>query len=100
VDRLAAPNRPRPLLQARRLLVGCLSAAGRIDEAKEILATAAAQCARLGMLRYLLDGGPHVIAVLAELQADQQAGWWRSDWPDVPADFLDQAINAEAAQRI
>jgi serine/threonine-protein kinase PknK len=67
VDRLAAQNRPRALLQARRLLVACLAAAGRVDEAKATLATIAAQCAQLGMLRYLLDGGPYVVATLSEL---------------------------------
>ena len=100
VDRLAAQNRPRALLQARRLLVACLAAAGRVDEAKATLATIAAQCAQLGMLRYLLDGGPYVVATLAELHADQQAARWRPEWPEVPPDFLDRAVNAKAVQRI
>ncbi len=100
VDRLAAENRPRLLLQARRLLVGCLAAAGHTDEAKATAAAAAAQCAQLGMMRYLLDGGPHVVATLSELLADLQAGWWRSDWPEVPIEFLERAVNAEATQRI
>jgi serine/threonine-protein kinase PknK len=100
VDRLAAQNRPRALLQARRLLVACLAAAGRVDEAKSTLATVAAPCAELGMVQYLIDGGPWVIATMAQLQADMQAGRWPSEWPDVPADFLHRVINAEAAQRI
>jgi tetratricopeptide (TPR) repeat protein len=100
VDRLAAQNRPRALLQARRLLVACLAAAGRVDEAKATLATIAGQCAQLGMLRYLLDGGPYVVATLSELHADQQAARWRPEWPEVPPDFLDRAVNAEAVQRI
>jgi serine/threonine-protein kinase PknK len=100
VDRLAAQNRPRALLQARRLLVACLAAGGRVDEAKATLATIAAQCAQLGMLRYLLDGGPYVVAMLEELHADQQAARWRPEWPEVPSDFLDRAVNAEAVQRI
>lgn len=100
VDRMAASNRPRLLLQARRLLVGCLAASGHPDEARATAAAAAAQCAQLGMLRYLLDGGPHVVATLSVLHADQQAGWWRSEWPEVPADFLERAVTAEATQRI
>jgi serine/threonine-protein kinase PknK len=100
VDRLAAENRPQAMLRARRLLGACLAAAGRVDEAKATIATVAAQCAQLGMLRYLVDGGPHVVAILSELHADRQAGWWRSEWPEVPADFLDQALNAEVAQRV
>jgi serine/threonine-protein kinase PknK len=100
VIRTASPNRPQALLRARRLLGASLSAAGHIDEAKTTIATVAAQCARLGMLRYLVDGGPYVAAILSELQADQQSGWWRPEWPEIPSDFLDQAVNAEVAQRV
>ena len=100
VDRLTAQNRPRALLRARRLLVACLAAAERSDEAKAVLATIAAQCAQLGSVRYLVDGGPYVVATLAQLHADQQAGRWCSDWPAVPAEFLDRLVNAEAVQRI
>jgi serine/threonine-protein kinase PknK len=100
VDRLTAQNRPRALLQARRLLVACLAAAERSNEAKVTLTTIAAQCAQFGTVRYLVDGGPHVVATLAQLRADQQAGRWRSEWPEVPADFLDRLVNAEAVQRI
>ena len=100
VDRTTSPNRPQALLRARRLLGASLSAAGRVDEAKATIATVAAQCAQLGMLRYLVDGGPYVAATLAELQADQRSGQWRPEWPEVPPDFLDQAVNAEVAQRV
>ena len=100
VDRLTAQRRPRALLRARRLLVGCFAAAERSDEAKAMLATITAQCAQLGTVRYLVDGGPHVVATLAQLHADQQAGRWCSDWPAVPAEFLDRLVNAEAVQRI
>lgn len=62
--------------------------------------TIAAHCAQLGMVQYLIDGGRLVIATMAQLQADKQAGWWPSEWPDVPADFLHRVINAEAVQRI
>jgi len=88
------------LLQARLLLVACLAAAERCDEAKATLATIAAQCAQLGLVRYLLDGGPHVVATIAQLHADQQAGRWSSEWPEVPADFLERFVNAKAVQRI
>jgi ATP/maltotriose-dependent transcriptional regulator MalT len=100
VDRTATPNRPRALLRARRLLGAALSAAGRVDEAKAVLAVAAAQCAQLRMLRYLVDGGPHVVAILAALRDDQRSGQWRLEWPEVPADFLDQAVNAQVVQRV
>jgi ATP/maltotriose-dependent transcriptional regulator MalT len=100
VDRTTSPHRPQALLRARRLLGASLSAAGRVDEAKTTIATVAAQCAQLGMLRYLVDGGPYVAAMLSELQADQRSGWWRPEWPEIPPDFLDQAVNAVVAQRI
>jgi ATP/maltotriose-dependent transcriptional regulator MalT len=100
VDRTSAPSRPQALLRARRLLGASLSAAGHIDEAKAVIAAVAAQCAQLRMLRYLVDGGPYVAATLSELQADQRSGWWQPQWPDVPADFLDEAVNAHVVQRV
>jgi serine/threonine-protein kinase PknK len=100
VDRTTSPNRPQALLRARRLLGASLSAAGRIDEAKATIAAVAAQCAQLTMLRYLVDGGPYVAAILAQLQADQRSGRWSPEWPEIPPDFLDQAVNATVAQRV
>lgn len=100
VDRLTAQNRPQALLRARRLLGACLAADGRTAEAKATVAAVAAQCAQLRMLRYLVDGGPHLMATLAELRADQLAGRWSAEWPQVPPDFLDDALNAAVPQRI
>ncbi|MBS9372296.1 serine/threonine-protein kinase [Rhodococcus sp. B50] len=87
VDMLADADRPRALLQARRLLVNALAAAGRIDEAKKVLATITAQCAALGIVRYLLDGGSHLMGLLQELHVDRVAGRWRDEWPTVPDPF-------------
>ncbi|WP_420752681.1 protein kinase domain-containing protein [Rhodococcus sp. O3] len=89
VDMLADAGRPRALLQARRLLVDILAAAGRTGEAKGLLATITAQCATLGIVRYLLDGGPHLRALLEDLRADHEAGRWHDDWPAVPDRFWD-----------
>ncbi|MGV0743900.1 protein kinase domain-containing protein [Mycolicibacterium sp. XJ870] len=100
VDRLTVLNRPQALLRARRLLGACLAADGRTADAQATVATVAAQCAQLRMLRYLVDGGPHVVAVLAQLRADQQAGRWSPHWPEVPAEFLDQALSASVPQRV
>ncbi|WP_433715144.1 protein kinase domain-containing protein [Nocardia sp. CA-084685] len=100
VDLLETVERPRELLKARRMLIACLAAAGRIDAAKTLLATVTAQCAELGSVRYLLDGGPHVVATLAAVYEDQLAGRWRPEWPDVPTEFLLALVNAQAAQRI
>ena len=70
VDRLERQGRPRALLQANRLLVAALGAAGRTEGAKQTLAQIAAQCAELALVRYLVDGGPRVIALLAAMRDD------------------------------
>jgi len=100
VDRLAKRHRPQALLRARRLLVACLAAAGRADEAKAVLATIASQCAQIGSFRYLPDGGPYVAAMLTALHEDQQNGLWRPEWPEVPADFLASLVDAKVVHTI
>ncbi|HEY5853636.1 MAG TPA: protein kinase [Aldersonia sp.] len=100
VDRLVTRNLPRALLQARILSVACLAAAGRGEEAKATLATIAAECAKVGAVRLLLDGGPHVLGTLSDLRTDHGAGRWRSTWPSVPPEFLDRLVSAAAVQRI
>ena len=82
------------MLQAKRLHVACLAAAGRTAEAKQTLAAIAAQCAELGMVRYLLDGGPWVRELVAELRQDQRRGQWQPEWPPVPSSFLDELLAA------
>ena len=93
VHRLQPQARPRALLQANRLLVAALSAAGRTDDAKQTLAHIAAQCAELGMIRYLLDGGPRVVALLAELRDDLHSDRWKPTWPAIPPAFLDSVVS-------
>ncbi|MQY31788.1 protein kinase domain-containing protein [Nocardia aurantia] len=100
VDRLESVDRPRELLKARRLLIGCLVAAGHTDEAKALAARVAAQCAVFGSVRYLLDGGPHVVAILGALRADQVSGAWRPEWPHVPEEFLTALTEAPVPQII
>ncbi|MGV0716343.1 BTAD domain-containing putative transcriptional regulator [Mycolicibacterium sp. XJ662] len=63
VKRLERQARPRALLQGNRLLVAALVAADRIDQATQLLAQLTAQCAEVGMVRYLADGGPQVTAL-------------------------------------
>jgi serine/threonine-protein kinase PknK len=92
VRRVEAQNRPRATLQAKRLLVACLVAADRVDEAKPILAEVVSTCARIGFVRYVVDGGPRMIPPLAALLADKQGGRWPADWPEVSADFLAAAL--------
>jgi serine/threonine-protein kinase PknK len=93
VDRLETQRRPRALLRANRLLVDALSAAGRTDEAKDILVNIAAQCAELGMMRYLRDGGARVVALVAALRDDLRSGRWGPSWPPIPPAFLDSILS-------
>jgi serine/threonine-protein kinase PknK len=93
VQRLQYQGRPRALLQANRLLVECLSAAGRTDEAKETLAGIAAQCADRGMARYVLDGGLQVVALLGELRDDLHGGRRQQSWSPIPPAFLDSVVS-------
>jgi serine/threonine-protein kinase PknK len=93
VRKLQPQARPRALLQANRLLVAALGAAGRTDDAKQTLARIAAQCAELGMIRYLLDGGPQVVALLAELRDDLHSDRWNPVWPAIPSAFLDTMVS-------
>ncbi|QSE89820.1 protein kinase [Rhodococcus pseudokoreensis] len=99
-NRLEGRGAHRLLMQARRLLVACLAASGRIDEAKELLASIAAQCAELGLIRHLPDGGPHIVSLIAALREDQVAGKWCSDWTHVPAAFLVNMAKASSPQRL
>ncbi|HEY5852562.1 MAG TPA: protein kinase [Aldersonia sp.] len=94
VDRFTTTNRPRARIQARRLLVASLAAAGRRDEAKATLAVVLADCARAEMVRYIPDGGPQVVATLADLLADLRADRWRAEWPLVPVDFVERVVAA------
>ena len=96
-QRLEHQGRPRALLQAKRLLVAALSAAGRTNDAKQTLAAIAAQCAELGMVRYLLDGGPRVITLLAELRDDQLSSQWRPTSPPIPPAFIDRMVSEAQA---
>ncbi|MFC9550202.1 protein kinase [Rhodococcus sp. NPDC056960] len=75
-------------LRAGRLLVSCLWAAGRTDDAKAALLPIAAMCARRGLIRFLLGGGQRVVDTLVAL--------FREDKPDLPATFIDQTVAAIA----
>ncbi|RDH78866.1 hypothetical protein DVS77_09700 [Mycolicibacterium moriokaense] len=95
-QRLERQRRPRALLQANRLLVAALNAAGSRDEAKQVLAGIAAQCAERGMVRYLLDGGPRVVALLEEMRDDLRNGRWQPMWAPCPVAFLDAVLEEPA----
>jgi ATP/maltotriose-dependent transcriptional regulator MalT len=95
VNELEDQSRPKATLRAKLLLAACLSAAGRIAQAKGAIVSAVAQCAHLGLIRLLLDGGPEVVTVIEALQGDLRDGKWRSEWPLIPSSFLAEAIDAD-----
>ncbi|TQC44575.1 protein kinase [Rhodococcus sp. WS4] len=88
VDRLTGSGRPRALLTARRLLLGCLAAGHRLEEAQTLLATLAAQCAEHRMSRYLVDAGPPITSIVEALVEHHRQDRWSDQWPAVPGDFL------------
>ncbi|MGN5238980.1 MULTISPECIES: protein kinase domain-containing protein [unclassified Rhodococcus (in: high G+C Gram-positive bacteria)] len=85
-------GRRRAHLQATRLLTACLHAAGRLEEAEEILAPAIEICGDRGMLRYLVDGGAHVVDVLVSLRGRLHEDRWPTGWPVVDAAFVDEML--------
>jgi len=93
VQRLQHQGRPRALLQANRLLVECLSAAGRTDEAKQTLAGIAAQCAEHDMAHYVLDGGLRVVTLLGEMLDDLHGDRWNQSWSPIPPAVLDSMVS-------
>ncbi|KXF53075.1 hypothetical protein AXA44_45455 [Rhodococcus sp. SC4] len=94
VTKLEKQRRPRAVLQANILLGAILSFEGRTDEAKDVLAKVASRCSELGLVRFLVDGGPYVVSTLALLEEDQSRGEWKSDWPAIPRSFLTDALVA------
>ncbi len=96
VERLEHQRRPRALLQANRLLVAALSAADRTDEAKQTLASIAAQCAERGMVRYLLDGGPRVWRSSRSFATTCTAVGGNPAWHAVPTALSRHVSMAEA----
>ena len=96
VHALEGRDRPRATLDAQRLLVEACAAAGRTGQAKHLLTAVMAQCAGIGMRRYLLDGGPHILPLVRELRQDMEHGHWQSNWESVPPAFLDDILASSA----
>ncbi|MEN0136886.1 MAG: protein kinase, partial [Rhodococcus sp. (in: high G+C Gram-positive bacteria)] len=72
VRAVRAHSRPKAILEATLLHVGCLSAAGRRDQATGLLVPAATTCARLGLARTLIDAGVEIVPVLEDLRDNHQ----------------------------
>lgn len=95
VDTLEGRGRDRALLQAKRLLVTCLAVAGHDAEALQLLSETAAVCAEHRMVRFLLDEGPPVRALLETLRREAQANRWQPDLAPVPLPFLDDSLSSD-----
>jgi ATP/maltotriose-dependent transcriptional regulator MalT len=95
VDKLEGRGRHRALLQAKRLLVACLAVAGHDAEALQLLSATAAECAEHGMVRFLLDEGPPIRALIATLRRESAADRWQPQWTPVPPPFLDQSVSLD-----
>lgn len=89
VNTLSGTRRRLATLKAARLLVTCLAAVGRTDDAKLTLARTVATCSEHGMQRFVPDGGNDLEGILRQLLQDQLAGRWNPDWPTVSESFLE-----------
>ena len=71
VEHLEPSGRELALLHAQRLLAGALAVSGRTDEATALVARVAARCAEQGMVRFLADGRPSIVALVRRLRGDE-----------------------------
>ena len=51
------------------------------------------------MVRYLLDGGLRVVALLSEMRDDLHSGRWNPTWRQIPPAFLDPVESRPEHQR-
>jgi serine/threonine-protein kinase PknK len=94
VHALDGTERELARLHATRLLASCLWAARRTDDAEATLLPVAVECARHGLIRFLLDGGPNVIAALTALREHVAEIQGRSAKADLPDAFIDAVLAA------
>lgn len=80
-------------LHAARLTVSCLWAAGRTEDAETTPLPVAVECARHGLIRFLLDGGSDVVAVLAVLRERVAENQWQRVYPDLSRTFVDAVLS-------
>lgn len=85
-------DRPRALLRAQLGHVAALSAAGRIDEAKDEVIPLVVKCAEVGLIQIVCDENPQIGRLIALLNEDQVHHQLRSPWPTVPKLFIDTVL--------
>jgi serine/threonine-protein kinase PknK len=98
VRSITAADRPRATLEATLLHAQCLAVAGHTDQARDVLAPAAAICAQHGLTRPLIDAGPDIVALLKGHRAEH--GTVTSSPPLIPGDFLTSVVTAPRAPHI
>ncbi|MFZ2176330.1 MAG: hypothetical protein WAW17_20275 [Rhodococcus sp. (in: high G+C Gram-positive bacteria)] len=85
-------DRPRALLRAQLGHVAALSAAGRVDEAKDEVIPLVVKCAEVGLIQIVCDENPQIGRLIALLNEDQVHHQLRSPWPTVPKLFIDTVL--------
>ncbi|WP_225731888.1 MULTISPECIES: serine/threonine-protein kinase [unclassified Nocardia] len=91
--RMHEQHRPRAQLDAVLLLAECLAASGWVGEATGLLLPAAADCAKLGWTRPLLDAGPGVVGILRVLRDEMPSPAMQSAETELPALFLAELLD-------
>ncbi|MFX0579612.1 protein kinase domain-containing protein [Nocardia nepalensis] len=87
VAEIRTQPRPRALLQAQLLYGGCLSIAGRTDQAIACLTPALSRCAELDLIQLAVDSAPAITPIVKTLLATPEA----PNQPPHP--FLQQILN-------
>jgi serine/threonine-protein kinase PknK len=67
VNGIRGHGRPRALLQAELTHACCLAAAGRVEEAADLVTDPLNRCAEQGLVRFVADAGPQLTAVIDRL---------------------------------
>ncbi|MDL9935289.1 protein kinase [Gordonia sp. ABSL1-1] len=91
VDRLSGTPRRRALLRAQRHLAVCLSAAGRLDDARDLTVTVLTQCAEVGLIRYPMDGGHVFRRLVRDVRTEARSGARALSAP-LSVEFLDRVL--------
>ena len=95
VRTLVGSGRELARLHALRLQVSCLWAAGRPADAEAALLPIAVECARHELIRFLVDGGPDVVAAAASLRSSlAERSGTLGGYTDLPDTFLDTVLAA------
>ena len=65
---------------------------GDTDEATELLASTLVTAERAGLVRTVVDGGPDLLRVVANLRDARRTGRWPSGLPQISTDYLSRVL--------